>query len=214
MSREIDAIGKACPIPVIMAKKEIDNGNNDFLVKVDNNIAVENLKRLANSQGLIINVESEDGIFKVSFSKNSNKVSEINIQNEIENCEECEEILEKIEVKKNKKDTWSVFIGKDIIGAGNEELGKSLMKMYFYTISESKDLPKSILFMNDGVKVPTLNEQAIEHLKTLEENGVEILVCGACLNFYGLEEKLKVGKVSNMYDITNYMNESSKVITL
>jgi len=214
MSREIDAIGKECPIPVIMAKKEIDNGNNDFLIEVDNNIAVENLKRLANSQGLIINVESEDGIFKVSFSKNSNKVSEINIQNEIENCEECDEILEKIEVKKNKKDTWSVFIGKDIIGAGNEELGKSLMKMYFYTISESKDLPKSILFMNDGVKVPTLNEQAIEHLKTLEENGVEILVCGACLNFYELEEKLKVGKVSNMYDITNYMNESSKVITL
>lgn len=214
MSREIDAIGKECPIPVIMAKKEIDNGNNDFLIEVDNNIAVENLKRLANSQGLIINVESEDSIFKVSFSKNSNKVSEINIQNEIENCEECDEILEKIEVKKNKKDTWSVFIGKDIIGAGNEELGKSLMKMYFYTISESKDLPKSILFMNDGVKVPTLNEQAIEHLKTLEENGVEILVCGACLNFYGLEEKLKVGKVSNMYDITNYMNESSKVITL
>lgn len=214
MNKIIDAKGKNCPIPVIMSKKEIDAGNNEFLIEVDNNIAVENLKRLANSQGLVINVESEEGIFKVSFSKNSNKVNEINIQNEIENCEECDEILEKIEVKKNKKDTWSVFIGKDIIGAGNEELGKSLMKMYFYTISESKDLPKSILFMNDGVKVPTLNEQAIEHLKTLEENGVEILVCGACLNFYGLEEQLKVGKVSNMYDITNYMNESSKVITL
>lgn len=214
MNKIIDAKGKNCPIPVIMSKKEIDAGNNEFLIEVDNKIAVENLKRLANSQGLIINVESEDGIFKVYFSKDSNKVSETNMQNEIENCEECNEILEKIEVKKDKKDTWSVFIGKDIIGAGNEELGKSLMKMYFYTISESKDLPKSILFMNDGVKVPTLNEQAIEHLKNLEENGVEILVCGACLNFYGLEEQLKVGKVSNMYDITNYMNESSKVITL
>lgn len=214
MNKIIDAKGKNCPIPVIMSKKEIDAGNNEFLIEVDNNIAVENLKRLANSQGLVINVESEDGIFKVSFSKDSNKVNEINIQNEIENCEECDEILEKIEVKKNKKDTWSVFIGKDIIGAGNEELGKSLMKMYFYTISESEDLPKSILFMNDGVKVPTLNEQVIEHLKNLEENGVEILVCGACLNFYGLEEQLKVGKISNMYDITNYMNESSKVITL
>lgn len=214
MSREIDAIGKACPIPVIMAKKEIDNGNNDFLVKVDNNIAVENLKRLANSQGFISNVESEGNIFKIHLHRNFNKVSEVNIENDSENCEECNEILENLVGTENKKDTWSVFIGNDVIGNGNEELGKSLMKMYFYTISESEDLPKSILFMNNGVKVPTLNEQAIEHLQKLEESGVEILVCGACLNFYGLEEKLKVGKVSNMYDITNYMNESSKVITL
>lgn len=210
MIKEIDAIGKACPIPVIMAKKEIDNGNNDFLVKVDNNIAIENLKRLANSQGFISNVESEGNIFKIHLHKNFSKVSEVNI----ENCEECNEILENIVGTENKKDTWSVFIGNDVIGNGNEELGKSLMKMYFYTISESEDLPKSILFMNNGVKVPTLNEQAIEHLQKLEECGVEILVCGACLNFYGLEEKLKVGKVSNMYDITNYMKQSSKVITL
>ena len=115
---------------------------------------------------------------------------------------------------KNALGTWSVFIGKEIIGAGNEELGKSLMKMYFYTISEGDDLPKSVLFMNDGVKVPTLNEQAIEHLMDLEKKGVKILVCGACLDFYGLEENLKVGKVSNMYDITNCMKEASKVITL
>ena len=86
--------------------------------------------------------------------------------------------------------------------------------MYLYTISESDDLPKSILFMNDGVKVPTLNHQAAEHLRDLETKGVEILVCGACLNFYGLEEKLRVGKISNMYDITKCMKEASKVITL
>ena len=92
---------------------------------------------------------------------------------------------------------------EEIIGAGNDELGKSLMKMFIYTISEGEDLPKSILFMNGGVKVPTLNDQAIEHLKVLQDKGVELLICGACLNFYGLEEKLEVGKISNMYDITN-----------
>jgi sulfur relay (sulfurtransferase) complex TusBCD TusD component (DsrE family) len=67
--------------------------------------------------------------------------------------------------------------------------------------------------MNDGVKVPTLNEQAIEHLKELEEIGVELLVCGACLDFYGLQEKLSVGKVSNMYDIVEAMKSATKVIT-
>jgi len=204
MNKIIDAKGKNCPMPVIMAKKEIDGGNNSFVVEVDNNIAVQNLQKLANSQGFITELKEDNEIFKVYFSKTSDAIS-----NE-EECEECNEILYKLD----EMGTWSVFIGKDIIGAGNEELGKSLMKMYFYTISEGEDLPQSVLFMNDGVKVPTLNEQAIDHLKDLGSKGVEILVCGACLNFYGLEEKLKVGKVSNMYDITNRMKEVSKVITL
>ena len=208
MNKLIDAKGKECPMPVIMAKKEIDGGNNNFIVEVDNKIAVQNLQKLANSQDFISTLEENNNIFKVYFSKASDKAS---IGDE---CEECNEIIDKSEDNKKDLGTWSVFIGKDIIGAGNEELGKSLMKMYFYTISEGENLPQSVLFMNDGVKVPTLNEQAIEHLKDLENKGVEILVCGACLNFYGLEENLKVGKVSNMYDITNSMKEASKVITL
>ena len=208
MNKIIDAKGKNCPMPVIMAKKEIDGGNSSFVVEVDNNIAVQNLKKLANSQGFITELNEDNEIFKVYFSKSLDAASFE------EKCEECNEILDEIEENKNALGTWSVFIGKEIIGAGNEELGKSLMKMYFYTISEGDDLPKSVLFMNDGVKVPTLNEQAIEHLMDLEKKGVEILVCGACLDFYGLEENLKVGKVSNMYDITNCMKEASKVITL
>jgi len=208
MNKIIDAKGKNCPMPVIMAKKEIDGANNNFVIEVDNKIAVQNLQKLANSQGFMIELKEENEIYKVYFSKG------LDAAGSEEKCEECNEIVDNLEVKKRDLGTWSVFIGKDIIGAGNEELGKSLMKMYFYTISEGEDLPKSVLFMNDGVKVPTLNEQAIEHLKDLEKKGVEILVCGACLNFYGLEENLKVGKVSNMYDITNQMKEASKVITL
>ncbi|EHI97733.1 selenium metabolism protein YedF [Clostridium sp. DL-VIII] len=202
MNKIINAKGKECPIPVIMAKKEIDNGNRNFTIEVDNNIAVQNLQKLANSQSLLIDIQEENNIFKVKF---------INKDNE---CIECNEMLNEFEENKNQTGSWSVFVGKEIIGAGNEELGKSLMKMFFYTIAEASDLPKSILFMNDGVKVPTLNEQAIEHLKDLETKGVEILTCGACLNFYKLENELKAGKVSNMYDITNAMKESSKVITL
>ncbi|GEA31109.1 sulfurtransferase-like selenium metabolism protein YedF [Clostridium diolis] len=205
MNKVLDAKGKECPMPVIMAKKEIDSGNNSFVVEVDNDIAVQNLKKLANNQGFAVSVEEENSLFKVYFSKDLDKLSEVEVFNGTS---------DKLEENKTEIGNWSVFIGKEIIGAGNEELGKSLIKMYLYTISESDNLPKSILFMNDGVKVPTLNHQAAEHLRDLETKGVEILVCGACLNFYGLEEKLKVGKVSNMYYITNCMKEASKVITL
>ena len=198
MKKFIDAKGKNCPMPVIMAKKEIDAGVKFFEIEVDNKIAVENLKKLANSQGFTTRIEENNGNFKVNFSNG---------------CEECEEVLAKVEGKK-PLGNWTIFVNKEIIGAGDDELGKSLMKMFIYTISEGDDLPKSILFMNGGVKVPTLNDQAIEHLKVLQDKGVELLVCGACLNFYGLEEKLEVGRLSNMYDITNAMKDASKVITI
>ena len=198
MKKVIDAKGKACPMPVIMAKKEIDLGTKFFAIEVDNNIAVENLKKLANSQGFEITLEETEGIYLVHFSNG---------------CEECQEVLNKIQGKKPLGD-WCIFVGKDIIGAGAEELGKSLMKMFFYTLSEDEDLPKAVLFMNDGVKVPTLNEQAIEHLEVLAQKGVNVLVCGACLNYYNLENELKVGNVSNMYDIVGVMKSTSKVITL
>ena len=50
--------------------------------------------------------------------------------------------------------------------------------------------------------------------KALSDAGVEILVCGTCLNFYGLTDQLKVGTVSNMYDIVTRMQKAAKVISL
>ena len=92
--------------------------------------------------------------------------------------------------------SWAVFVGRDVIGSGDRELGSSLMKMFFYTLSESDDLPTNILLMNDGVKLAVNNPDTIEHLQTLVNKGVELLVCGTCLNFYGLSEELKVGTLS------------------
>jgi selenium metabolism protein YedF len=198
MSKNIDARGKNCPMPVIMAKKEIEQGGQFFTVQVDNKIAVENLKKLASSQGFQVSVEEANGDFDVRFSNG---------------CEECIEVINKVENRKPLGD-WCVFVNKSTIGVGDEELGQSLMKMFFYTVSESDDYPKAVLFVNDGVKVPTLNDQAAEHLKRLEEAGVDLLICGACLDFYGLKEQVSVGQVSNMYAIVEYMKAASKVITL
>ena len=198
MIKIIDAKGKPCPMPVIMAKKEVDAGNTSFGIEVDNAIAIENLKKLANNCGLQISVEGKDGIFKATFT---------------DGCVECQDILNKLEGKKELGD-WCIFVGNNIIGNGDEELGVSLMKMFFYTLVESDDLPKHILFMNNGVKVPTLSKQAAEHLKELEEKGVQVMSCGACLNYYGLEEQLLAGKISNMYEITEVMKKASKVMTI
>jgi selenium metabolism protein YedF len=199
MGKIIDAMGKACPMPVMMTKKEIDNGEDSFITRVDNKVAVENLKRLASSTGFSIEVKEDDGIFAVAFSKE---------------CEECNRMLEQLEEpKKVPTSDYVVFIGKEYIGEGSEELGKNLMKMFLYTLTESEDLPNYLLFMNGGVKLPTLDLQAVDHLKVLKDKGVDILVCGACLNYYKIAEELKIGSVSNMYEIADKMKQSGKVIS-
>jgi selenium metabolism protein YedF len=195
----IDAKGKNCPIPVVMAKKEIDGGCTDFIIEVDNKIAVQNLQKLSNSQGYDSHVEETNGIFKVYFSTS---------------CAECNSIVPQKQEAAKTTGSYVVFAGKDYIGEGSKELGSALIKMFFYTLSQSSDLPSAVLFMNNGVKLPSEDEQVIEHLKVLSEKGVDILVCGTCISYFQLPEELPVGTISNMYAILERMQKSSKVITL
>lgn len=201
MSKFIDAVGKACPMPVVMVKKEIDAGEEALVAAVDNQIAVENLKKLASSCGYVTEVKEENGIHRVTFAKD---------------CAACAELFNETEEAKSviDRDNYVVFIGKEWIGDGDHELGLNLMRMFFYTLTQSDHLPKAVLFMNGGVKLPSVDEQIPGHLKELEGKGVEICVCGTCLNFFGLADQLKVGTVSNMYDITEQMQKADKVMTL
>ena len=198
MSPIIDARGKACPTPVIMAKKAISAGESTFTVLVDNTTAVENLKRLAANQGFDAAVTEQGGAFHLAFVRTG--------------CAACEEAVNA--PLPAPGGDWAVFVGRDIIGDGDRELGTNLMRMFFYTPPQGEDKPGAVLFMNAGVKLPTLDEQVAEHLKALSAVGVEILVCGTCLNFYGLTDRLRVGTVSNMYDIVTRMQKAGKVISL
>ena len=198
MPQIVDARGKACPTPVIMAKKAISAGESTFTVLVDNTTAVENLKRLAENQGFDAAAAEAEGVFSVAFTRTG--------------CAACEEAVNS--PLPAPGGDWAVFVGRDIIGDGDRELGTNLMRMFFYTLSQGEDKPGAVLFMNAGVKLPTLDEQVAEHLKTLSAVGVEILVCGTCLNFYGLTDRLRVGTVSNMYDIVTRMQKAGKVVSL
>ena len=198
MSPIIDARGKACPTPVIMAKKAISAGESTFTVLVDNTTAVENLKRLAENQGFDAAVTEQGGAFHLAFVRTG--------------CPACEEAVNS--PLPAPGGDWAVFVGRDIIGDGDRELGTNLMRMFFYTLSQGEDKPGAVLFMNAGVKLPTLDEQIVEHLKALEASGVEVQGCGTCLNFYGLTDQLKAGTVSNMYDIVSRMQRAAKVLSL
>lgn len=203
MTKIIDAMGKACPMPVIMAKKEIEANHDSFIITVDNAIAVENLKKLAASQNYDAVVSGSGERFEVRFITDGREIPETEMN-----------VMPDSSAAIRGTGKWVVFMGKDYIGEGDYELGNALVKMFFYTLSQADDVPESILFMNSGVKLPALDEQVVAHLQALEDRGVKILVCGTCLDYYKLKDNLKIGEISNMYEITEKMLSASKVIAL
>lgn len=107
-----------------------------------------------------------------------------------------------------------LLVGTDKLGSGDDKLGAALMKSYMYALTENDIKPKTMIFVNGGVKLTTEGSDVIESLKNLHANGVEVLSCGTCLDFYNLKDKLLVGEVSNMYTIVEKMNKASNTIKL
>ena len=194
---QIDARGKACPQPVILAKKEIDGGCRDLTVLVDNKTAVENLTRLGNSAGMTVTTgETAQGLF-------------------VRLTGEGKIVEEPVIACPTTGNGYAVFVGKDVVGAGDRELGYNLMKMALYTLAQSDSVPAHVLFMNDGVKLPAGEEQqVIDSLMTLIEKGSLVLVCGTCTKHFGVTEKIGAGCISNMMEITDALLAAPKVLTL
>jgi selenium metabolism protein YedF len=193
----LDATGLACPKPVIMAKKELDNNVQDLEIIVDGQTQIDNLARLGDSVGRAITSEPFEDRFLVKFANGDTKTADA--------CGAFGVV----------NDSYAVFFNKEILGAGDPELGQNLAKMAIFTLSEGDKVPDYVLFMNGGVKLTCgVVPQIVEDLQKLIDKGTKVLVCGTCLNFYGIKDDLKVGTVSNMYDILGAMQSVGKVITL
>lgn len=187
---KVDAIGQVCPVPIIMTKnalKDIEEGQVE--VSVDNRISLENLQKMSKEMGYDYTVEESGDIFKIVINK----------------------MRESIELRESEENTV-VVIDSLHMGKGDAELGRILMKGFIYTLSEMEELPKTILFYNEGVKLAIDGAESLQDLKSLEKRGVEILSCGTCLNFYGITEKLRVGSVTNMYTILERQMKATRVI--
>lgn len=199
---ELDAFGKPCPMPLVMMKKELDAGNQEVSIRVDNETAVKNITRLLKKNGNGYQVAGITGGFLITVSAAfSPDTVTTPVPPQPSGCIDC--------------GGYSVFIGKDTVGDGDPELGYSLMKMALFTLNQADIAPMNLLFMNAGVKLVCSDEpQIIDSIKEMMQKGTSVLVCGTCLNFYGITEDLKVGDISNMYDILERMHESTKVITL
>lgn len=197
---KVNAIGDNCPIPVVKAKKAIDGLKDAAIVEisVDNEIAVQNVTKMVNQKNL------ESTCEKVGENHYVIKVQ----CGEVVESEATKEVVTAIA----KEEKMVVVLSSDKMGEGDEELGKVLIKGFIYAITQLDKYPKAVLLYNSGVKLASEGSDSIEDLKMLEEHGVEILNCGTCLNFYNLQDKLQVGKVTNMYSIVEELSGATNII--
>lgn len=215
MKQVLDERGHACPTPVINAKKaaeEMTQGGT-LEIMVDNIAAVENLKRLASQSGYpVSDLGEEYGVYRIALEIPVHE-SGITGENKLTTQQgmspaEDETAACRIPQKKNTV----VVIGAGTMGNGNEELGKNLLKAFIFAITRQDVLPDTLLFYNGGAYLTCEGSQSLEDLTALAEAGVTILTCGTCLNFYGLTDKLKVGSITNMYDIVETQNKADLII--
>jgi len=201
---QVNAMGDTCPIPVVKTKNAIKTLKGAGVVEtlVDNEIAVQNLTKMAKQKGYLVKSEKlGEQQYKVTMT-----IGEAAEEAEKAPAEEAEICL-----PDGRRNTV-IVIASSKMGEGNDELGTVLMKGFLYAIGQQDTLPKTILFYNGGATLTCEGSPALEDLKSLEAQGVEILTCGTCLNYYGLSDKLKVGEVTNMYVIAEKMTQASHIV--
>ena len=195
----VNAMGDNCPIPVIKTKKAMAalTGPETIEVLVDNEIAVQNVTKMASSSGGKVTSEKlGDAEYKVTIEMEGAPAAD-----------GAEAVCAPV-----ARDNTVVVVSSDRMGSGNDELGKVLIKGFIFAVTQLDTLPKTMLFYNGGATLTTEGSDSLEDLKSLEAQGVEIMTCGTCLDYYGLKDKLAVGTVTNMYSIVETMAKAGRIV--
>ncbi len=210
----VDAMGDVCPIPVVKTKKALGemSGAGEIEVLVDNETAVKNVTKMAKSSGasaqseqlgekkyrilITVGEEAAENAGKSNGgAKNSQSAQESTAE---AGCRTCLGTV--------------VAVSSDRMGDGSDELGHILMKSFVFAVAQLDDLPDKMIFYNGGAKLTVEGSECLEDLKTLADQGVEIMTCGTCLDYYGIRDKLAVGGVTNMYSIVETLQSAVNVI--
>lgn len=191
-SDTVDVRGLACPQPVILTRQALESSPEEKLtVLADNETARDNIVKMAKSLSCEVEVNRRGSDFYIDITK----------------PEDFSTALE-------PRESLLLLVASDSLGRGSEELGKLLMKNFFYTLSEQGGLGKVIIFVNSGVSLACTGSPALDYLLELEQDGAEIFACGTCLDYYKIKDQLSVGQVTNMYTILDYLQKVPKVIYL
>jgi selenium metabolism protein YedF len=197
---KLDCRGLGCPSPVLKTRELVERGNVTCLnILVDNPAARENVSRFLGRMGYRVSTVEKDGIFEVRGTRDEAAVV----------CEVTEPLPGGDDERK-----IAVLVGTDRMGRGDDLLGSKLLFNFIGTLKELGPELWRLIFLNGGVKLAVEGSESLPALRELDGEGVVILVCGTCLNHFGLLEKKQVGETTNMLDIVTVLQLADKVISV
>ncbi|XPV77903.1 MAG: sulfurtransferase-like selenium metabolism protein YedF [Desulfovibrio sp.] len=205
--KNLDCQGLPCPQPVIKCKEAAaDKAVTHINVTVDNAPANENVTRFLTTQGFTADSEKSGDVWKITAVRND--VGETNDND----CAECEVMTNEQIAQIQAKTT--VFITSEFLGKGDDELGGKLMFNFIATLPEMQDELFRIVLVNSGVKLACAPHPCLEKLQDIANAGTTVLVCGTCLEHFGVLDKKEVGDTTNMLDVVTSLQVATKVITI
>ncbi len=191
----LDCRGQQCPQPVVQTRRHmLEQPTSTFQVLVDDDVARDNVTRLAKSLGYISNINQSGLTYEIDLTPGV--------------------APEKAATNAPTAGPTILFIGSDEMGNGDTKLGQILMKNFIFTLIESDTTPDAIYFVNSGVKLTVGGSDVIEPLTELANRGVDIASCGLCLEFFRIKEALMVGRISNMLELVNALAGAGNIIRL
>ncbi len=196
MSEIIDARGLACPQPVIKTREALASDSGEIEVLVDNDAARENVMRFASGKGCDVRAEEESGFYRLFIS----------------GCREARALGQVMQEAAGETRNL-IVLSCDVMGS-DEELGRILIRTFLNTMCESERLPWRLVLFNRGILLALEEAETMEALRNLEGIGVEILVCGTCLDYFKAKDRLGAGRVSNMYEIVETMLMATNCVTI
>lgn len=201
MAQIVDARGQACPQPVILARRALQQADAVSVI-VDNATACENLERMARSMGRPVRVEERPEGTYVHIGEAADSASpQVSPQPAAAG-------------PVPGAGPTVVFVPADTVGRGPEELGAILVRTFFHVLTEASPCPDVVVFMNSGVRLVAEGSPVLNDLKLLADRGVQILACGTCLDFFDLKARVAVGTVSNMYTIVETLLSAGRLVTV
>lgn len=203
MMRIVDTRGQLCPAPLIATKRALKETKigESFKVLTDNQTSLNNLTRFLKDNKTQYSPGEEVGVWTLTITKKTADITQAKAE------DYCTTGIPHF-----SQGDFIIVFSSDRMGEGDVELGHLLMANFINAIKDLDVLPKKMVFYNKGVTLGSNDSPLIDHLREIEKMGVGLLLCGTCVKHYSLEEKVKIGTISNMFEITQVMAEAGNVV--
>jgi selenium metabolism protein YedF len=190
---EVDVRGLVCPEPVVRTRRALESvlPGGTVTVTTDSPESRDNIVRFAERAGCRATVaEPEPDVYTVHMTKTS------------EPGPVC------------VRPGAAILVSSDRLGRGDDELGRLLLTLFLRTLAQLPSRPAVLALMNGGVKLALADSETLAPLQAVANQGVKVMVCGTCLDFFGVKDQVRVGTVSNMYELAEVLLASDRLMVL